>query len=103
MSEPVKQGAGEPLGAKDLGPFLEGQVGGHHEAVMLIGPPYDLKEQFGPSLGEGNVSQFIDDQEMKSLELFVHSLKSFFLTAFHELGDKVCSCVEANVSALGTG
>jgi len=102
VSEPVKQCAGEPLGAKDLDPFLESQVGGHHEAVMLIGPADDLKEQFGPGLGEGNISQFINDQEMESGELFVQSLKSFFLTAFHELGNKVCGCVEANVSALGT-
>ena len=87
MSEPVKQCAGEPLGAKDLGPFLERQVGGHHEAVMLIGPADDLEEQFGPGLGERNVSQFIDDQEMESLELFVQLLKPFFLTAFHELSD----------------
>ena len=85
VSEPVKQGAGEPLGAKDLGPFLEGQVGGHHEAVMFIGPADDLKEQFGSRLRERNVSQFIDDQEMESLKLFVQPLQSFFLTAFHEL------------------
>ena len=62
MSEPVKQGAGEPLGAKDLGPFLEGQVCGHHEAVMLVGLADDLEEQFRPSLGEGNISKFINDQ-----------------------------------------
>ncbi len=48
MSEPVQQGAGEPLGAKNFRPFLEGQAGGHHEAVMLIGPADNLKEQFGP-------------------------------------------------------
>ena len=36
---------------------------------MLIGPADDLKEQFGPGLGERNVSQFIDDQQMESLEL----------------------------------
>ena len=28
MSEPVQQGTGEPLGAKDFRPFLEGQVRG---------------------------------------------------------------------------
>ena len=69
---------------------------------MLISPADNLEEQFGSGLGEGNISQFIDDQEMGSLELFMQSLKSFFLTAFHELGNKVCGCVEANVSALGT-
>ena len=33
MSEPVQKGAGEPLGAKDFRPFLEGQARGQHEAV----------------------------------------------------------------------
>ena len=37
-------GIGESLGAKDLGPFLEGQVHGQHEAMMLIGPADDLEE-----------------------------------------------------------
>ena len=53
MSEPVQQGTGKALGAKDFRPFLEGQVRGQHEAVMLIGPADDLEEQFGPRLGEG--------------------------------------------------
>ena len=26
VSEPVQQGASEPLGTEDLGPFIEGQV-----------------------------------------------------------------------------
>ena len=102
MSEPVKQCPGEPLGAEDLGPFLEGQVCGHHEAVMLIGPADDFKKQFGPGFREGNVSQFIDDQKVESLKLFMHSLKPFFFPAFQELGDQVSGCVEANGSALGT-
>jgi hypothetical protein len=28
MGEPIEQSAGEPFGAEDLGPFLEGQVRG---------------------------------------------------------------------------
>ena len=102
MCEPIQEGTGESFGAKHLGPFLKGQVGGEHEAVMLVGAAYDLEEQFGPGLGEGYISQFIDDQQMESLELFLQSLKCSFLTALHELSDKVCGCVEANFSALGT-
>jgi hypothetical protein len=60
VSEPVKQCTGKSLGAKDLAPFLEGQVGGHHKAVMLIGPADDLEEQLGPGLGERDISQFIE-------------------------------------------
>ena len=74
VSKPVKEGAGESFGAEDFCPFLEGQVGGKHEAMMLIGPADDLEEQFGPRLGEGDISQFINDQQMDSLELFEHSL-----------------------------
>ena len=103
MSEPIKQCTRKPFGAKDLGPFLKGQVRGDHEAMMLIGPTDDFKEQFSSSLGERNVSQFIDDQQMESLELFVHSLKSFFLPALHELSNQVGSGIEANGPTLGTG
>jgi hypothetical protein len=60
VSDLLQQGAGESLGAKDLRPFLEGQVRGKHEAVMLIGPADALEEQFGPRLEEGNISQFIN-------------------------------------------
>jgi hypothetical protein len=102
VSEPVKQCTGESLGAKDLGPFLEGQVGGYHEAVMLIGPANDFEEQLGPGLGERDISQFIDDQEMESLELFMQSLKPFFLPALHELSDQIGGCIESNVSSLST-
>jgi hypothetical protein len=35
---------------------------------MFIGPADDLEEQFGSCLGEGNVSKFINHQEMESLE-----------------------------------
>ena len=31
VGEPVQQGAGEPLGAEDRGPFVERQVAGHHD------------------------------------------------------------------------
>jgi len=61
VSKPVQKGAGEPFGAKDFRPFLEGQVGGQHQAVMLIGPADDFEEQFGSGLGEGNISEFIDE------------------------------------------
>ena len=48
MSEPIQQGTGEALGAEDLRPFLEDQVYGQYEAVMLIGSADDLEKQFGP-------------------------------------------------------
>jgi hypothetical protein len=83
VSEPVQQGAGEALGAKNLRPFVESQVNREHEAMILIGPADDSEEQFGPRLGEGNISKFINHQLMEPLELFVQSqsLKPFFFPA----------------------
>ncbi len=66
VGEPPRQGASEALAAKDFPLFFEGQVGGHREAVVLIGPADNLKKQFGPGLGEGNISESIKDQECMS-------------------------------------
>jgi len=74
VSEPIQQGTGEALGAEDLRPFLEDQVYGQYEAVMLIGSADDLEKQFGPRLGERDISPFINHPQMESLELFVQSL-----------------------------
>ena len=103
VSEPIKQCTGEPFGTEDLSPFLKGQVCGYHETMMLIGPTDDFKEQFSSGLGERDISQFIDDQQMESLELFMHSLKSFLLPALHKLSDQVGSGIEANGPTLGAG
>ena len=68
---------------------------------MLISSAYDLEEQLGSGLGEGNISQFIDQQQIQSLELFVESLKSYFLTALQELSNEVRGCVKADLFPLG--
>ena len=68
---------------------------------MFIGLAYEVEKQFGSSLGEGDISQFIDDQQIESLELFLESLQPSLLAALHELSDKMCGCVEAYFSALG--
>ena len=70
---------------------------------MLIGPTYDLEKQLGSGLGEWDISQFIDQQHIESLKLFVESLKSFFLTTLQQLRHKLCGCVEANLFTLGAG
>ena len=36
MREPIEQGAGQPLGTEDAGPFVEGQVGGDDSGAALI-------------------------------------------------------------------
>ena len=65
VGEPVQQRAGESLGAEDLGPLVERQVGGHHCGSPLAEMPECLEEQFGPGLGQGDESQFIYAQQIQ--------------------------------------
>ena len=49
VGEAVEEGPGEPLRAKDLGPLVEGQVGGSQDRAAFIALAEDLEEQFGAS------------------------------------------------------
>ena len=82
MRESIQEGAGEPFGAKHLGPLLEGEVGGEHEAVLFVCPADHLEEEFGAGLGERHIAQLIEEQEMKALQLFVEALEPSFVPAF---------------------
>ena len=46
VGEAVQQCSGEPFRAKDLGPLVEGKVGGHQDGATLVALAEDLEEQF---------------------------------------------------------
>src|SRR5271166_4501241 len=62
MGEAIEQGAGQPLGAEDAGPFVEWQVAGHDGGAALVTLAEDLEQQFGAGLGRRHIAEFIDDQ-----------------------------------------
>ena len=64
MCEAVQQGSCEALGAQNLGPVLEGQVGGDKQARALVGPADDFEEQFGSRLGAGDIAEFVEDEQV---------------------------------------
>ncbi len=65
MGEPVEGGPGEPLGAQNLGPVLEGQVRGHDQTGALVSGRDDVEEQLGADLGGGHVAQLVEDEEVE--------------------------------------
>ena len=65
VGEPVQQRAGEALRAEDLGPFVEGQIGGHHDGAPLVALAEDLEEEFRAGGGQGDEAQFVDDQQVE--------------------------------------
>ena len=46
VGETVQQRAGEPFRAKDVGPLVEGQVGGDQDGASFVALAEDLEEQF---------------------------------------------------------
>jgi len=103
VGESVQEGAGEPFRAEDLGPLVEGEVGGDDEALPLVGPANHLEKELGAYLGEGDITQLIDDQQLEPLKLFVKALEASFLAAFHQLGDQGGGGVESHPMPLGAG
>ena len=64
MGEPIQGRPGQAFAAEYLGPVLERQVGGHDQAVPLVGRGDHVEQEFRPRLAGGNVAQFIEDQEV---------------------------------------
>ena len=69
VGEPVKQSAGEPLGAEHVGPLVEGQVGGDQDGAPFVALAEDLEEEFSPGGGQGDEAQLINDQQPEAGQL----------------------------------
>ena len=88
VGEPVQQRAGEALRAEDLGPLIEGQVGGHHDGAPLVALGEDLEEQFRAGSGKGDEAQLVDDQQVQSGQLFLQVQQAPFVPGLHHLVDQ---------------
>lgn len=60
---------GQPLRAEDLGPLVEGKVGGHQDGAPLVALAEDLEEQLRPGGGQGDETQLVDDQQVQTGKL----------------------------------
>ena len=69
VGEAVQQRAGETFGAEDLGPLVEGQVGGDQDGARLVALAEDLEEQFRAGGGPGDETQLVDDQQVQAGQL----------------------------------
>ena len=69
VGEAVQQRSGEAFRAEDLGPFVEGQVGGDQDGAPLVALAKDLEEEFRTGGGQGHEAQFVDDQQAEAGQL----------------------------------
>ena len=88
MGQAVEERAGEAFRSKDLGPFIEGQVGGDQDRATLVALAEHLEQQLGAGLGEGHEAQFVDDQELPSGEPFLEPKELLVVPGLHEPVDQ---------------
>jgi len=66
MGDAVEQGGGHLLVAEDLGPLPEGEIGGDDDRSLLVELGDQVKEQLAGVLGERQVAQFIEHDEVEA-------------------------------------
>jgi len=103
VGEPVERCPSEPFGSEDLGPGLEGQVGGDDEAGPLVGGGDHVKEQLGADLGGGHVAELVEHQQVELGERALQPQEGPLVSSLDEAGDQFGGSEEPDPVALGTG
>ena len=100
VSEAVQQGAGQPLRAEDLGPLVEGQVGGDQDRPSLVSLAEDLEEELRAGLGEWDEAKLVDDQQLESGKPLLEVEQSSLIPGFDQLVDQTSSsCGSSSIVA----
>ena len=81
--------------AEDGWPFAEGEVGGDDDRGALVEPAHEVEEQLPAGLGEGQVAEFVEDDEVAAYELICGAA----LASGAELGLEVVDQVDDVVAA----
>ena len=87
VGEPVQQRSGEALRPEDLGPLVEGEVGGDQDGAPLVALAEDFEEQFRPGGGQGHEAQFVDDQQAEAGHLPLEVEQASLVPGLHQFVD----------------
>ena len=68
VGQAVEQRGGHLGVAEDGGPFAESEVGGDDDRGALVEPAHQVEQQLAAGLGEGQVAEFVEDDEVASDE-----------------------------------
>ena len=69
MGEAVEQGRGHLGVAEDARPFAEGEIGGDEDRGALVEAADEVEEQLAAGLGEGQIAEFVEDDEVQPGEI----------------------------------
>ena len=102
VGQPVEQRAGEAFVAEDLGPILEGLVGGDDKAPAFVGAADDFEEEFSAGLREGVIAELIEHKQVAFVEPGHQALEQAFFPGLEQLGDEGRDREEAYALTLHT-
>ena len=69
MGQPIEQRGGHLGVAEDARPFAEGEVGGDDDRGALVEPADQVEEELAAGLGERQIAEFVEDDEVHAGEL----------------------------------
>ena len=69
VGQAVEQGGRHLWIAKDARPIAEGEIGGDDDRGALVEPADQMEQQLTAGLGEGEIAEFIEDDEVKAREI----------------------------------
>ena len=103
MGEPVEERAGQPFGAEDLGPFVEGEIRGHQRRRLLIALGEDLEQPLSAGLRQRHVAELVDDQQILRGELLLHAQQALLIPGLEQVVHARGGGDKAHPIALLTG
>ena len=69
MGQAVEQRGGHLGVTEDARPFAEGEVGRDDDRVALVEPADEMEQQLTAGLGEGEITEFVEDHEVEAREI----------------------------------
>ena len=69
MGEAIEQRGRHLRIAEDARPFAEGEIGGDDDRRSLIEPADEMEQQLPAGLGEGEIAEFVEDDEVEAGEI----------------------------------
>jgi len=103
MGQTVQQRAGEARVAKDLGPFGEGQVGGHDQRTPQVLLADEGEEHLRSTPAEGHEADFVQDDQLLLRQAALQFTQSVGLLSFQQLIDQPGGGVETHPVPVLTG
>lgn len=95
MGEAVEQRGGHLGVTEDRGPLAEGEIGGNDDRGALIESADEVEEQLAAGLGEGQITELIEDGEVEPGQMISDSALSARASLGLELVDQIDDVVEA--------